>query len=203
MYTGAPSRAPRPRRATTPTRAPIPRPATAATCNRDRATALPRSCVSRCVDRRSMNLRNAAEGIQPSANVVQSLGNALIATPRPAHSQKTRKPTGQQQPAENATDGRQTGKRHAVQLSTVQSRPGSTRNATTRRDRWRKSTQPTHRAIAGARATANKRESPHSGVQTSPREAVRGCLFPFSTPFVERTRLHGGESSHCRKEYAK
>lgn len=130
MYTGAPSRAPRPRRVATPTFAPIPRPATAATCDRDRATARRRACTSRCIDRRSMNPRNAAEGIQPSANVAQSFGNARCATPQPAYSQETRKPTGHINPPRTP---RMAGRRpdgHAVRLSTGQSRPESTRSAT-------------------------------------------------------------------------
>ena len=142
MHTGAPSRAPRPRRVATPTFAPIPRPATAITCNRDRATALPRSCVSRCVDRRSMNPRNAAEGIQPSANIAKSLGNAYIATPQLSHSQESRK--GQaRKPAKNATemDGAADGWTDmpfaTQQANPRQNRVGRSKTALeSRRDRW-------------------------------------------------------------------
>jgi hypothetical protein len=126
----------------------------------------------------------AAEGIQPSANGAQSFGNARCETPQPAHSQETRKHSGHQ-PTENATDGRQTGRRPRRPTLDRSIPPQSNRSATSRpriapRPTGRRITQPTrHRACRRARPPQTR--DPASWPQTSTREAAK--------------------ISHCRKEY--
>lgn len=170
---GAPSRAPSHRRVATPTFAPIPRPAT---CDRDRATARRRACASRCIDRRLMNPRNAAEGIQPSATCAKSLGNARCATPQPTHSQETRKQTGHINPPRTP---RMAGRRpdgHAVQLSTGQSRPESTRSST---NATRISP---NRPTARLQARARPPQTRGSALLRPKRPYARRCAFVFYPP---------------------
>ena len=185
MYTGAASRAPRPRRVATPTRAPIPRsPATTTDCIHDRSTAIPRS---------------RAEGIQPSANVAQSFGNARYETERPSHSQETRKHSGRHNPTRTPrTDGRRAD-RHAVRLSTGDpghNRPEARPAAPESRHDRRAQNRPIRPARESARPRDRlKRASGPPPPKSSMCEAVRFCVFPPSL-----TKTTTGERCRSRTD---